>query len=189
MAKSIYSKRVKKLTSYKRKQYTKSYAKKLFKVANERIRSLDKSKKTSPAINKLKRSGINNFNIKGKNESQIYNMYNQVINFLNNPTSLLSGLKQYSNFIEEKYDLSGSSVELLINLEQLPIVNDYLFMISRTEYYEVANGYRDIQEVLSEQGFNEDINDFQVEIEMLSNEMRQVTLSRLGSENNFNLLG
>lgn len=187
MASNIFSARTRKLTQNKyRKVDTDKQLRKevnrVFSMANKRIKRIDDSKKSSQAIGILKQRGIEKFSSRGKTISELREIYNYAMSFINNPTSTLSGIKEYNKYYAEKYKVDESLVDSITDIQN--DVYDYVFFISRQEWYEIQNGYRTTQEVLSEKGLTENIDDFISSFEKESNENRTILLKKMGSSDN-----
>lgn len=187
MASSIFSKRTRKLTQNKyRKVDTDKQLRKeinrVFSMANKRIKRIDDSKKSSHAIGLLKQRGIEKFSSRGKTISELRETYNYAMSFLNNPTSTLSGIKEYNKYYAEKYKVDESLIESVVDIQN--DVYDYVFFISRQEWYEIQNGYRTTENVLAEKGLTENVSDFITEFEKESNEERTILMKRMASNDN-----
>lgn len=187
MASNIFSARTRKLTQNKyRKVDTDKQLRKevnrVFSMANKRIKRIDDSKKSSQAMGILKQRGIEKFSSRGKTISELREVYNYAMSFLNNPTSTLSGIKEYNKYYAEKYKVDESLVDSITDIQNE--VYDYVFFISRQEWYEIQNGYRTTQEVLSEKGLTENVDDFISSFEKESNENRTILLKKMGSSDN-----
>lgn len=187
MATNIFSARTRKLTQKKyRKVDTDKQLRKevnrVFSMANKRIKRIDDSKKSSQAMRILKQRGIEKFSSRGKTISELREIYNYSMSFLNNPTSTLSGIKEYNKYYAEKYKVDESLVDSITDIQN--DVYDYVFFISRKEWYEIQNGYRTTQEVLSEKGLMENVDDFISSFEKESNENRTILLKKMGSSDN-----
>lgn len=187
MASNIFSARTRKLTQNKyRKVDTDKQLRKevnrVFSMANKRIKRIDDSKKSSQAIGILKQRGIEKFSSRGKTITELREIYNYAMSFLNNPTSTLSGIKEYNKYYAEKYKVDESLVDSITDIQN--DVYDYVFFISRQEWYEIQNGYRTTQEVLSEKGLTENVDDFISSFEKESNENRTILLKKMGSSDN-----
>lgn len=187
MASNIFSARTRKLTQnkYKKVDTDKELRKevnRVFSMANKRIKRIDESKKSSHAIGILKQRGIEKFSSRGKNISELREIYNYAMSFLNNPTSTLSGIKEYNKYYTEKYKVDESLVNSITDIQNE--VYDYVFFISRQEWYEIQNGYRTTQEVLSGKGLTENVDDFISSFEKESNENRTILLKKMESLDN-----
>lgn len=187
MASSIFSKHTRKLTQNKyRKVDTDKQLRKevlrVFSMANKRIKRIDDSKKSSQALGILKQRGIEKFSSRGKTISELREIYNYAMSFLNNPTSILSGIKEYNRYYAEKYKVDESLIDSIVDIQN--DVYDYVFFISRQEWYEIQNGYRTTEQVLSEKGLTEDASDFITEFEKETNENRTILMKRMTSNDN-----
>lgn len=187
MASNIFSTRTRKLTQNKyRKVDTDKQLRKeinrVFSMANKRIKRIDDSKKSSQAIGLLKQRGIEKFSSRGKSISDLREEYNYAMSFLNNPTSTLSGIKEYNKYYAEKYKVDESLIDSVVDIQN--DVYDYVFFISRQEWYEIQNGYRTTEQVLSEKGLTENVYDFITEFEKESNENRTILMKRMTSNDN-----
>lgn len=187
MASSIFSKRTRKLTQNKYKKVDtdkqlKKEINRVFSMANKRIKRIDDSKKSSLALGLLKQRGIDKFLSRGKSITDLREEYNFAMSFLNNPTSTLSGIKEYNKYYAEKYKVDESLIDSIVDIQN--DVYDYVFFISRQEWYEIQNGYRTTEQVLSEKGLTEDVSDFITEFEKESNENRTILMKRMSSNDN-----
>lgn len=187
MASSIFSKRTRKLTQNKYKkvdtdQQLKKEINRVFSMANKRIKRIDDSKKSSMAIGLLKQRGIDKFSSRGKSITDLREEYNFAMSFLNNPTSTLTGIKEYNKYYAAKYKVDESLIDSIVDIQN--DVYDYVFFISRQEWYEIQNGYRTTDQVLSEKGLTEDVSDFITEFEKESNENRTILMRRMTSNDN-----
>lgn len=187
MASSIFSKRTRKLTQNKYKKVDtdkqlKKEINRVFSMANKRIKRIDDSKKSSLAIGLLKQRGIDKFSSRGKSITDLREEYNFAMSFLNNPTSTLTGIKEYNKYYAEKYKVDESLIDSIVDIQN--DVYDYVFFISRQEWYEIQNGYRTTEQVLSDKGLTEDVSDFITEFEKESNENRTILLKRMSSNDN-----
>lgn len=187
MASSIFSKRTRKITQNKYKKVDtdkqlKKEINRVFSMANKRIKRIDDSKKSSLAIELLKQRGINKFSSRGKSITDLREEYNFAMSFLNNPTSTLTGIKEYNKYYAEKYKVDESLIDSIVDIQN--DVYDYVFFISRQEWYEIQNGYRTTEQVLSEKGLTEDVSDFITEFDKESNENRTILMKRMTSNDN-----
>lgn len=187
MASSIFSKRTRKLTQNKYKKVDtdkqlKKEINRVFSMANKRIKRIDDSKKSSMAIGLLKQRGIDKFSSRGKSITDLREEYNFAMSFLNNPTSTLTGIKEYNKYYAEKYKVDESLIDSIVDIQN--DVYDYVFFISRQEWYEIQNGFRTTDQVLSEKGLTEDVSDFITEFEKESNENRTILMKRMTSNDN-----
>lgn len=187
MASNIFSKRTRKLIQniYRKVDTDKQLRKEInrvFSMANKRIKRIDDSKKSSQAIGLLKQRGIEKFSSRGKSISDLREEYNYAMSFLNNPTSTLTGIKEYNKYYAEKYKVDESLIDSVVDIQN--DVYDYVFFISRQEWYEIQNGYRTTEQVLSEKGLSENVSDFITYIEKESNENRTILMKRMASDDN-----
>lgn len=183
---NIFSKRTQSHINYTFKEFKNDVANdkefrkevsRIFSIANKRINSLDNNKLNSLAINVLHEKNIDKFSLRGLNESEVYTKYAQALSFLNNPTSLVSGAKEYIDYESEKTGLPKETINELIREQDRSA--DYIYNLSNKEYYGIVSGYISIEEVLQEKGFNEDVNDYLQEIEHGLSEQHTLILSQL----------
>lgn len=86
--------------------------KRVFKVANERVRQLVKEGIASPSLISLQHqlskssSKYNAFNAKGKDWYKLRMEYSKAVQFIQDPTSTKSGAKQWINYTKKKFGLS-----------------------------------------------------------------------------------
>ena len=185
MAKNIYSNRTRKMTSniYKKVDSDRELKKEIsrvFSMANKRITRIDDSKHKSQAINILKQRGVEKFSSRGKSISELRTLYSYAMNFINNPTSTLSGIEEYNRYFAKKNNVDESLVDSITDMQN--DVYDYVFFISRAEWYEIQNGYRSTQEILSGKGLTENVSDFITSFEKESNENRTILLKKMVSD-------
>ena len=91
------------------------------------------------------------------------------------------GKKQVDK-LNQKYKVDESLIDSIVDIQN--DVYDYVFFISRQEWYEIQNGYRTTEQVLSEKGLTEDVSDFITEFEKESNENRTILMKRMTSNDN-----
>lgn len=78
----------------------KKECRRVFDIANKRIGRLDSSGLGSPAVHSVMNSG-GKFYVKGLGWNQLYKEYRRCINFLNMPTSTVTGARQEKRRIEQ----------------------------------------------------------------------------------------
>lgn len=87
----------------------------VFQMANRRIQNIEKSELLSPAV-----AGLNKGEITGYSKFTMSNdwvtlktEYSKAISFLRQPTSTVSGLKEYNNHLKSTYDLNDDEFALM----------------------------------------------------------------------------
>lgn len=106
----------------------------VFQVANRRIQNIEsKDDVVSPAVQSLGKGNINRFtkfSMRGSWED-LKREYAKAIGFLHQPTSTLTGVKEYNEHIKAQYDLSDNEFGLMA--QQL---NDKLLSVSDSNFVE-----------------------------------------------------
>lgn len=98
----------------------------VFQMANRRIQNIEKTGLSSPAVLSLHKSDINRyskFSMRG-DWVELKKEYTKALAFLRQPTSTVTGLKQYNNHLKKTYDLSDDEFDLMsrsLNNELLSI--------------------------------------------------------------------
>lgn len=183
--KSIYSSKVRQATKYEYKHYkSKSrqaeWEKKIISTANKRLKRLSDSKMPSMALNKAGK----NKTFSRKNKGDIYN----AIQFLKNPTSTITGAKQYIRHYAESNNTSYEVVGLMI--EQNELQADVVFTLSNAQYYGIIENYLSVEEVLKDDfNFETNVNaDYEVQQGMSNAHILYVQLhNQLNTDYNFNV--
>lgn len=87
----------------------------VFQVANRRIQNIQASGLYSPAVAALNNGDIDRFTKFSMRHdwNTLKIEYGKAIAFLRQPTSLVSGLKQYNEHLKRTYDLSDEEFELM----------------------------------------------------------------------------
>lgn len=185
--KSIYSSKVRQATKYTYKHYKsskrqKEWEKKIISTANRRLKRLSDSKIPSMALNKVGKNKT--FSI--KNKGDIYN----AIQFLKNPTSTITGAREYIRHYAVTNNTSYELVELLIQNNELQA--DMIFTLSNAQYYGIIENYLSVEEVLKDD-FNFDTSksdyvDYEIEQGMSNAHILYARLhNQLDTGFNFNL--
>lgn len=147
-------------------------------IANKRIIALDNSKLFSPALNRLNALGIDKFLLRGKSYEDRKETLARILQFLNDPTSTIRGSREYQKQFFEKNHISNvSDMKMLYEIQEE--TKDYVFVLSRDQYYAALHGRMSFEEILSSNGFADDINDFRVEIDRQSHDIYNMYLTRM----------
>lgn len=87
----------------------------VFQVANRRIQNIEKSGLYSPAVAALNKGDIDGYTKFSMSQSweNLKVDYGRAIAFLRQPTSLVSGLKQYNKYLQNTYGLSDDEFNLM----------------------------------------------------------------------------
>jgi hypothetical protein len=87
----------------------------IFQIANRRIQNIERSGLLSPAVSALNKGNIERYSkFSMKHDWQtLKTEYAKAISFLRQPTSTLTGLREYNNHLKSVYDLSDSEFELM----------------------------------------------------------------------------
>ena len=95
-------------------EYRKEIAR-VFQIANRRIQNVEKSGLLSPAVSALNKGDITRYTKFGMKHdwATLKTEYSKAITFLRQPTSTVTGLKQYNNHLKKTYDLTDEEFELM----------------------------------------------------------------------------
>lgn len=87
----------------------------VFQVANRRIQNIKQSGLYSPAVAALNKGHIDSFTkFSMRHEwNDLKIEYGKAIAFLRQPTSLVSGLRQYNEYLRKTYDLTADEFDLM----------------------------------------------------------------------------
>lgn len=87
----------------------------VFQVANRRIQNIEKSGLYSPAVAALSKGDIDRFTKFSMHHDwdALKIEYGKAIAFLRQPTSLVSGLRQYNKYLQNAYDLTEDEFNLM----------------------------------------------------------------------------
>ena len=104
----------------------------VFQMANRRIQNIEKSGLLSPAVAGLNKGEItvySKFSMRG-DWTKLKTEYGKAISFLRQPTSTLSGLKEYNNHLKDTYNLTDNEFELMSRSlnDKLGSINDSNFV-------------------------------------------------------------
>lgn len=104
----------------------------VFQMANRRIQNIEKSGLLSPAVaglNKGEITGYSKFSMRG-DWTTLKTEYGKAISFLRQPTSTLTGLKEYNNHLKATYNLTDNEFELMSRSlnNKLGSINDSNFV-------------------------------------------------------------
>lgn len=105
----------------------------VFQMANRRIQNIETTGLTSPAVLSLHKSEISRyskFSMSG-DWVTLKKEYTRAITFLRQPTSTLTGLRQYNNHLKRTYDLNDDEFNLMSKK-----LNDELLSISDSNFVE-----------------------------------------------------
>lgn len=105
------------LQSYVSSPEFKSEISKIFQRANRRIQNVEQSGLFSPAVENVvskRGDGFTKFSMRG-NWQQLKEDYIEAVAFLNQPTSTLTGTKDYAEQIKTRYELSDDEYSILTN--------------------------------------------------------------------------
>jgi hypothetical protein len=105
----------------------------IFQIANRRIQNIERSGLLSPAVSALNKGHITRYTKFGmKHDWQtLKTEYAKAISFLRQPTSTLTGLREYNNHLKSVYDLSDQEFELMSKS-----LNNKLSSISDSDFVE-----------------------------------------------------
>ena len=81
----------------------------VFQVANRRIQNIENAGLLSPAVQALNKDdvkGFSKFSMSGKTWDELKLEYGRAIAFLRQPTSTVSGIRQYNEHLRQAYDLT-----------------------------------------------------------------------------------
>lgn len=90
---------------------------KIFQRANRRIQNVEQSGLFSPAVENVvskRGEGFTKFSMRGEWQ-QIKEEYIEAVAFLNQPTSTLTGTKDYTEQIKGRYEVSDDEYQILID--------------------------------------------------------------------------
>lgn len=87
----------------------------VFQVANRRIQNIKQSGLYSPAVAALNKGNIDRFTKFSMRHdwNDLKIEYGKAIAFLRQPTSLVSGLRQYNEYLRKTYDLTADEFDLM----------------------------------------------------------------------------
>ena len=105
----------------------------VFQMANRRIQNIEQSGLLSPAVSALNKNDITRYSkFSMKHDWQtLKTEYAKAISFLRQPTSTLTGLREYNKHLKAVYDLSDDEFELMSKS-----LNRKLSSISDTNFVE-----------------------------------------------------
>ena len=105
----------------------------VFQMANRRIQNIEQSGLLSPAVSALNKNDITRYSkFSMKHDWQtLKTEYAKAISFLRQPTSTLTGLREYNKHLKAVYDLSDDELELMSKS-----LNRKLSSISDTNFVE-----------------------------------------------------
>lgn len=105
----------------------------VFQMANRRIQNIERSGLLSPAVSALHKGDITNYSkFSMKHDWQtLKTEYAKAISFLRQPTSTLTGLREYNNHLKEVYDLSDDEFDLMSKS-----LNNKLSSVSDSDFVE-----------------------------------------------------
>lgn len=85
-------------------------------TANKRVRRIEAAGEFSPAIAALEQEGGKRFSTANLSWEDKKNEYARAVAFMQRPTSLLEGVRQYNRAIREKYDLTEQQYEKVVDI-------------------------------------------------------------------------
>lgn len=104
----------------------------IFQIANRRIQNIERSGLLSPAVSALNKGNIERYTKFGMRHDwqTLKTEYAKAISFLRQPTSTLTGLREYNNHLKSEYDLSDQEFELMSKSlnTKLSSINDSNFV-------------------------------------------------------------
>lgn len=105
----------------------------VFQMANRRIQNIENSGLLSPAVSALNKNDITRYSkFSMKHDWQtLKTEYAKAVSFLRQPTSTLTGLREYNKHLKSVYDLSDDEFELMSKS-----LNTKLSSISDTNFVE-----------------------------------------------------
>ena len=105
----------------------------VFQMANRRIQNIENSGLLSPAVSALNKNDITRYSkFSMKQDWQtLKTEYSKAVSFLRQPTSTLTGLREYNKHLKSVYDLSDDEFELMSKS-----LNRKLSSISDTNFVE-----------------------------------------------------
>ena len=105
----------------------------VFQMANRRIQNIEQSGLLSPAVSALNKSDITRYSKFSMRQDwqTLKTEYAKAVSFLRQPTSTLTGLREYNKHLKSVYDLSDDEFELMSKS-----LNRKLSSISDTNFVE-----------------------------------------------------
>lgn len=105
----------------------------VFQMANRRIQNIENSGLLSPAVSALNKSDITRYSKFSMRQDwqTLKTEYAKAVSFLRQPTSTLTGLREYNKHLKSTYDLSDDEFELMSKS-----LNRKLSSISDTNFVE-----------------------------------------------------
>lgn len=147
-------------------------------IANKRIARIDNAKKNSVAVNHLKELGYNDgFKLRGMSPDDKYKMMSDVLGFLQQPTSTLTGTNQYIKDFANEHNIDIDVANQIVGTQEE--VKDFVYTLSNEQYYATIKGFWSIDELASDVGFDKDINEYLVELEHGTSDLHTMYFSLL----------
>lgn len=120
------------LTAVESRGYLRKEIARVFQQANRRIQNVEKSGIVSPAVvalNKGNITGFTKFSMR-HNWEDLKIEYSKAVSFLRQPTSTLTGTKEYAEHLKKAYDLDDKSFALMQNklMGKIASVSDERFL-------------------------------------------------------------
>lgn len=121
------------LNSVKRDPKTRAEIARVFQKANRRIQNIENADIVSPAVialNKGDIQGFSKFHFTGYTWEEVKIEYGKAVSFLQQPTSSLSGAREYRNHLKTTYNLSEEEYQLMENnlMGKIASVSDERFL-------------------------------------------------------------
>ena len=87
----------------------------VFQMANRRIENIEKAEQVSPAVTALNKGDVKGFTKFSMRMSweDLKIEYGRAVSFLQQPTSTVTGTREYRDFLKAKYDLTEDEYKLM----------------------------------------------------------------------------
>lgn len=104
----------------------------VFQMANRRIQNIENADLISPAVTALNKGdvkGFTKFSMK-MNWEDLKIEYGRAVSFLQQPTSTVTGTREYRDFLKQKYDLTEDEYKLMEGalMDKISSVSDERFL-------------------------------------------------------------
>ena len=104
----------------------------VFQMANRRIQNIEQSGLLSPAVSALNKNDVTRYSKFSMRQDwqTLKTEYAKAVSFLRQPTSTLTGLREYNKHLKSTYDLSDDEFELMSKSlnRKLTSINDTNFV-------------------------------------------------------------
>ena len=104
----------------------------VFQMANRRIENIEKAELISPAVTALNKGDVKGFTKFSMRMSweDLKIEYGRAVSFLQQPTSTVTGTREYRDFLKSKYDLTEDEYKLMEGdlIDKIASVSDERFL-------------------------------------------------------------